>query len=105
MPIYEYECNGCSFRFELKRSLNEDTLVSCPQCGCETQRIFSPVSVIFKGSGFYSTDNRDNHKHSASKASTNEAKTGSTEQVSTDEAKDGSTKQVSTDGAKDGSTE
>ena len=105
MPIYEYECSGCSHRFELRKSFNDDTLVSCPQCGCETQRIFSPVPVIFKGSGFYSTDNRDNHRHSASKAGTDEAKAGSAEQVIADETKATSVEQASADKAKAGSAE
>ena len=61
MPIYEYECTCCQSRFELKRSFDEDTPVSCPQCECEVQRVFSPVPVIFKGSGFYVTDSRKDY--------------------------------------------
>jgi putative FmdB family regulatory protein len=63
LPIYEYECTRCSFRFELKQSFNEDAQVPCPQCGASTQRIFSPVTRIFKGSGFYCTDSRRNYNH------------------------------------------
>ncbi len=62
MPIYEYECTGCAHRFEMKRSFNETDVVSCPRCGCSTQRIFSSVPIIFKGTGFYVTDNRV-HSH------------------------------------------
>ena len=65
MPIYEYECDRCACRFELKRSFSDDTPVSCPECGGGAQRIFSPVPIIFKGSGFYVTDHRGNHGHSA----------------------------------------
>ena len=61
MPIYQYECNDCLCRFELKQSFNEDTQVSCPQCGSGTRRLISPVAVIFKGPGFYCTDSRQNH--------------------------------------------
>jgi putative FmdB family regulatory protein len=61
MPIYEYECEKCSLRFELKRHFGEDGGASCPFCQGEARRIFSPVHVIFKGSGFYVTDNRRNH--------------------------------------------
>lgn len=61
MPIYEFECNGCSSRFEIKRSFSESGPVCCPQCGSDTRRIFSPVPIIFKGPGFYVTDSRDNH--------------------------------------------
>jgi len=82
LPIYEYECTCCSFRFELKRSFKENTPVSCPRCGGNAQRIFSPVPIIFKGSGFYSTDNRDNHDGSLQEGATDETKAGSAEKDS-----------------------
>ncbi len=80
MPIYEYECTCCSSRFELKQSFSESNPVSCPRCGSKTQRIFSPVPIIFKGSGFYSTDSRGNHGHPSHEGDTDEAKTASTEE-------------------------
>ena len=58
MPIYEYECVDCAHRFEMKRSFSDSGDVACPNCGCHTQRVFSSVPVIFKGSGFYVTDYR-----------------------------------------------
>jgi len=61
MPIYEYECEKCSLRFELKKHFGEDGRASCPLCQGEARRIFSPVPIIFKGSGFYMTDSRRNH--------------------------------------------
>ncbi|MFC2034730.1 FmdB family zinc ribbon protein [Chloroflexota bacterium] len=64
MPIYEYECTCCSSRFELMQSWKENGSVSCPLCDSDAQRIFSPVSIVFKGPGFYSTDSRDNRNHS-----------------------------------------
>ncbi len=64
MPVYEYECPNCSSHFELIRSFSDDGTVSCPECGCDARRIFSPVPVIFKGSGFYVTDHRGNHDQS-----------------------------------------
>ena len=79
MPIYEYQCTRCSFRFELKQSFSENTPVSCPRCGGGAQRIFSPVALIFKGSGFYITDSRDNQGHSSPEGSTDETKAGSIE--------------------------
>jgi len=96
LPIYEYECTCCSFRFELKQSFSENTPVSCPRCGGSAQRVFSPVPIIFKGSGFYSTDSRDNHGHSSHKGSTSNTKTASTDETkagSSDETKAGSTEE------------
>ena len=61
MPIYEYECEKCSLRFELKRHFGEDGGAPCPRCASEARRLFSPVTVIFKGSGFYITDSRKNN--------------------------------------------
>ncbi len=58
MPIYEYECEKCHSRFELKRSFGEDGSAHCPHCRGKACRIFTSVPVIFKGSGFYVTDNR-----------------------------------------------
>ncbi len=57
MPIYEYKCNDCSNQFELKCNLDDDA-EPCPKCHGKLRRIFSPVSVIFKGTGFYITDSR-----------------------------------------------
>lgn len=56
MPIYEYECEKCCYRFELKRRFNESPEANCPQCQSGARRIFSPLPIIFKGSGFYVTD-------------------------------------------------
>lgn len=83
MPIYEYECSRCAHRFEVRRSFNESSPVSCPQCDCDAQRIFSPVPVIFKGSGFYITDNRGNHSSSSPTSNNNEVKAGSTDKTET----------------------
>ena len=58
MPIYEYECGHCSFRFEMKQSFDEEPQAMCPQCQGKAQRVFHPAPVIFKGSGFYITDSR-----------------------------------------------
>ena len=98
MPIYEYQCEDCSCRFELRKSFNDKSAVTCPQCGGNARRVFSPVPIIFKGSGFYSTDNRGNHGHSAPASDTDEAKTSSTS-----EAKTGSTSKAKTSSTDTGS--
>ncbi len=58
MPVYEYECDNCSLRFEKMQRFSEDPLRICPDCGGSIHRVIQPVGVIFKGSGFYVTDNR-----------------------------------------------
>jgi putative FmdB family regulatory protein len=58
MPIYEYECASCGV-FEQKQSIKEDALKECPTCKGEVRRLISRnVGVIYKGSGFYTTDTR-----------------------------------------------
>ena len=57
MPLYEYECDKCSLRFELKRRFSDNSEVNCPCCRGEVRLVFSPVPIIFKGPGFYVTDN------------------------------------------------
>jgi putative FmdB family regulatory protein len=58
MPTYEYECDACHHRFERKQSFDAKPIARCPQCGGRLRRVFHPAPVIFKGSGFYITDNR-----------------------------------------------
>ena len=58
MPIYEYECEKCHARFEMKRSFGEDGSANCPHCRGKACRIFTSVPIIFKGSGFYVTDHK-----------------------------------------------
>lgn len=59
MPTYEYECKTCSHRFEAFQSISDDPIKNCPECGKEVRRLIGGgLGVIFKGSGFYVTDNR-----------------------------------------------
>lgn len=73
MPIYEYECKGCWLRFEIRKPFGENSRASCPWCQSEAHRIFSPVPIIFKGPGFYVTDNRKNHNHLEEKGDSDKA--------------------------------
>ncbi len=58
MPIYEYECGTCHFRFERKQSFDEEPVAMCPECQGKARRVIHSTPVIFKGSGFYITDSR-----------------------------------------------
>ena len=55
MPIYEYRCEH-GHTFEVMQRMSDDPLVSCETCDAPVQRVFHPVAVHFKGSGFYNTD-------------------------------------------------
>jgi putative FmdB family regulatory protein len=57
MPTYEYECRHCKHRFEEFQSINDEPLARCPKCGKSVRRLFGGgLGIIFKGSGFYTTD-------------------------------------------------
>ena len=56
MPIYEYACTACGERVEAKQSFDDPPLETCEVCGGKLRKLYSPVGVVFKGSGFYSTD-------------------------------------------------
>src|SRR6202000_942999 len=55
MPVYEYKCKK-GHVFEVMQSFSDDALTKCEVCGAPVQRVYHPVSVHFKGSGFYNTD-------------------------------------------------
>lgn len=58
MPIYEYECDQQGHRFEKWQSIQDEPLKTCPVCGSPIHKLFHPAGLIFKGSGWYVTDNR-----------------------------------------------
>ena len=55
MPIYEYRCQN-GHVFEVMQSMSDDPISKCEECGAPVERVFHPVAVHFKGSGFYTTD-------------------------------------------------
>src|SRR5436309_9154368 len=55
MPIYEYRCEN-GHDFEIMQRMSDDALSACVECGAPVQRVFHPVAIHFKGSGFYNTD-------------------------------------------------
>ncbi len=76
MPTYAYACTQCSHRFDIYQSFTEDALTTCPECGQQSLRkVFSPVGVVFKGSGFYRTDSRSTET-SSSPAAKSESSSG-----------------------------
>ncbi len=56
MPIYEYRCLKCGHQFEKLQSISDHAVKKCEKCGARVTRLFHPVAIHFKGSGFYSTD-------------------------------------------------
>jgi putative FmdB family regulatory protein len=93
MPIYQYECDECGLTFEKRQSFTDAALKSCPECTGPVHRVFQPVGIIFKGSGWYCTDN----KSSSPTATPGEPKNGTSNgDVKKDEKKTESTSVTST---------
>lgn len=69
MPAYDYRCQACDNVFELTRSHSDSSVITCPKCDGATKRIFTPVGVVFKGSGFHNTDYRPRPKSEESSPS------------------------------------
>lgn len=59
MPTYTYQCENCGVRFDQYQHFDEPHLTVCPECGeAALRKVFQPVGIVFKGKGFYATDNR-----------------------------------------------
>lgn len=86
MPIYTYRCESCGVQFEEHQHFDDPPLTVCPECGEESLRkLYLPVGIVFKGSGFYATDHRSpsgmssaKKSESTSNAETSESKSSTT---------------------------
>ncbi|OQY30938.1 MAG: hypothetical protein B6243_09360 [Anaerolineaceae bacterium 4572_5.2] len=83
MPIYTYRCENCGIQFDQEQRFNDPSLTKCPECEKKSlHRVYKPVGIVFKGSGFYATDNR---KSSGQK--TRKAKGGVSKETKSKESK------------------
>jgi len=67
VPTYQYACTACDERLEAVQKFTDDPLTECSVCGGRLRKVFSPVGIVFKGSGFYRTDSRNGAGSGASK--------------------------------------
>ena len=74
MPIYEYKCEN-GHVFDVMQKLSDDPLTSCIECGAPVRKVLHPVSISFKGSGFYSTDYKSEGSEKAKTSKNGEAST------------------------------
>ncbi|SDS33057.1 putative regulatory protein, FmdB family [Microlunatus soli] len=58
MPTYQYRCSECGQDLEVVQKFSDASLTECPNCHGALRKVYNAVGVVFKGSGFYSTDNR-----------------------------------------------
>lgn len=80
MPVYTYRCENCGVQFEKTQKFTDQPLTWCPECNKKALRkVYTPVGIVFKGSGFYSTDHRSPsgapraHSHSEEKSESKSA--------------------------------
>jgi putative FmdB family regulatory protein len=99
MPTYDYVCENCGHKFELFQSMKDDAIKKCPECKkLKLRRLFGTgAALMFKGSGFYTTDYRsDSYKKAAaadssSKSSDSSGKSGESSSKSSESSGNGST--------------
>jgi putative FmdB family regulatory protein len=84
VPTYQYACKepACGHRFEAVQSFSDDPIAICPVCEGQVRKVFSAVGVVFKGSGFYRTDSRENAKSSNGSSPNGSSSNGSGEKKS-----------------------
>ncbi len=59
MPVYTYRCENCGIQFDATQKFSDNPLTLCPECGKKSlHKVYTPVGIVFKGSGFYATDHR-----------------------------------------------
>jgi len=86
MPTYTYQCDNCGVRFDRHQKFSEKPLSVCPECSKKSLRkVFTPVGIVFKGSGFYATDYRSPSGGSRKNGSNKEEGEGETKTKSESE--------------------
>lgn len=98
MPTYVYACQGCGRRLERRQSFSDAPLVECEVCGGELRRVLQPAGIVFRGSGFYTTDyargssaREDGRSASGDGAGTSSESSGAKESVPNTTTSGGST--------------
>jgi putative FmdB family regulatory protein len=112
MPIYGYRCGDCGHQFEIQQKMSDASLTVCPNCQGKLRKVIYPTGIIYKGSGYYTTDYKGAGKGAApangSSATTeakSETKSESTKSESSSEPKSESTKPESKPESKDSKSE
>jgi putative FmdB family regulatory protein len=99
VPTYSYACTECDNRFDAVQAFTDDALTTCPKCDGRLRKLFGKVGVVFKGSGFYRTDNRESAKAASggSASSGSESSSSSSEKSSEKSSDKPAEKSKSTD--------
>lgn len=82
MPTYQYRCVDCGSELEVVQKFTDASLTECPECDGSLRKVYSAVGVVFKGSGFYATDNRTKGKAAAAASASSGEKSSSSDKPS-----------------------
>ncbi|MBP3083557.1 FmdB family zinc ribbon protein [Mycolicibacterium fortuitum] len=99
MPTYSYACTECGNRFDAVQAFSDDALTSCPKCSGKLRKLFGSVGVVFKGSGFYRTDNRESGKSSSNGSPAKSSENTSSDSTSSSSASSSSSSSSSSSAA------
>jgi len=108
VPTYQYSCTECGERIEAVQKFTDEPLQICSACGGKLRKVFSPVGIVFKGSGFYRNDSRSGSKDKAlngsgsssdAKKDSGSADSGSSDSKKTEKADAGSSSSSSSNGS------
>jgi len=100
VPTYSYACTECDNRFDIVQGFSDDSLTTCEKCSGRLRKLFNSVGIVFKGSGFYRTDSREDGKKS-SKTSVN----GSTSDATSSSGSSSGSSEKNGSGQTNGSSE
>jgi putative FmdB family regulatory protein len=99
MPTYEYRCTNCDEDLEVVQSFSDEPLTECPTCGGRLRKVFSPVGIVFKGTGFYKTDSRGGKSGSVKPKEKEKETSSSSSSDSSSSKSDSSSPSSSADGS------
>jgi putative FmdB family regulatory protein len=102
MPTYEYACTECGQHVEVVQSMSAAPLTTCSVCGGRLRKVFSPIGIVFKGSGFYRTDSRAKTGASGGKGGASKGGTSGSSSSSDSSASTTGTSGSGEKGSKDG---
>jgi putative FmdB family regulatory protein len=90
VPTYQYVCTECGGQLEAVQKFTDEPLTVHEDCGGRLRKVFSPVGIVFKGSGFYRTDSRGNGSSGASTSSSSSSKEGGSKESGSSSSTDSS---------------
>ena len=105
MPTYQYTCTDCGEQVEAVQKFSDDPLTVCPHCGGKLRKVFSPVGIVFKGSGFYRNDSRKGSSGDRPKKDKDKEPAGTGAKVSDSGSAGGSSSSGSSESSSSGSSD